>query len=528
MAESAASEKLKVFVSYSRRDSGDFAEELVGGLELAGFAPFLDRHDIAAGEDWEARLGGLIQGADTLVFVVSPEAVKSERCAWEVDRALAQTKRLLPVIFKPVPDSDIPEPLRRLQFVRFDTRPGITRPLGQLAEALRQDIDWIREHTRFGELAGRWEARSRPDSLLLRGDDLAAAQLWAEKWTPTAPAITDLMRAFIAASKQAEVSSLAKANAAQRRMLRMQALVSSLLVVVIIGLIGLINQSFLKEQWRWYTITVGFKRAKVQPYVLPAAAEQGLKPKDTFRECAAEQGKDYCPKMVVVPAGSFVMGSPAKENGRYPDEGPQHPVTIVNPLAVSASEITFDEWDTCVAYGDCAADITDARWGRGQLPVINVTWDHAQQYLAWLSKITGKPYRLLTEAEYEYAARGGTQTAYPWGEEIGKNNANCNGCGSRWDDNQTAPVGSFSANAFALYDMVGNVFEWVEDCYHKSYDDAPTDGSAWIAADCNSRVVRGGSWSTEPRTVRSANRDEAAPDDRNHSLGFRVGRTLTH
>src|SRR5262249_43376856 len=153
--------KLKVFISYSRKDSATFADELVAGLELAEFAPFLDRHDIAAGEEWETRLGGLIEQSDTVVFVVSPEAVKSERCVWEVDKTLALSKRLLPVVFKPVPEHDIPEKLGRLQYVRFDTGRGITRPLTELAEALRQDLDWIREHTRLGEIATRWDRRGR-------------------------------------------------------------------------------------------------------------------------------------------------------------------------------------------------------------------------------------------------------------------------------------------------------------------------------------------------------------------------------
>src|SRR6266568_2902978 len=139
MSDSAVSEKLKVFISYSRKDSTAFADELMAGLEVAGFAPFLDRHDIAAGEDWEARLGGLIAQSDTVVFVVSPEAVKSEQCTWEVDRTLELSKRLLPVIFKSVPDHEIPEKLRRLQFVRFDTGPGFAR-LSELAAALRVDL----------------------------------------------------------------------------------------------------------------------------------------------------------------------------------------------------------------------------------------------------------------------------------------------------------------------------------------------------------------------------------------------------
>jgi formylglycine-generating enzyme required for sulfatase activity len=306
-----------------------------------------------------------------------------------------------------------------------------------------------------------------------------------------------------------------------------QTLVYVLLVGIILGLIGVINEAYVKEQWRWYMVTRPYMQVQVRPYVLSAVAEQALKPKDTFKECASEQGKDYCPEMVVVPAGSFVMGSPLTEKGRDASEGPQHTVTIAKPFAVAKFELTFDEWDTCVAYGDCPQGVSDAGFGRGQRPVIFVTWDDAQRYAAWLSKMTGKPYRLLTEAEYEYATRAGTQTAYPWGDDIGKNNANCMGCGSKWADaSQTAPVGSFKPNAFGLYDMVGNVYEWVEDCVHYDYDDAPTDGSAWKGGDCNNHMDRGGSWNFSPDVLRSAARDSSGTGQRIDNLGFRVGRTL--
>jgi hypothetical protein len=199
---------LKVFLSYSRRDSSEFTDELVGGLELAGFAPFVDRQNIAAGEDWEARLGGLIQEADTVVFIVSPEAVKSKRCAWEVDKTLALSKRLLPIIHKPVVEADMPDQLRRRQYVDFSRGAGITRPLRELAEALHRDVEWIREHTRLGELSARWQSRDRPDSLLLRGDEVDAAKMWAAKRMPEAPEITSHQLAFIRASEQAEDARL--------------------------------------------------------------------------------------------------------------------------------------------------------------------------------------------------------------------------------------------------------------------------------------------------------------------------------
>ena len=158
-----------------------------------------------------------------------------------------------------------------------------------------------------------------------------------------------------------------------------------------------------------------------------------------------------------------------------------------------------------------------------------MSWDDAQAYVKWLSSITGKAYRLLSEAEYEYAARAGSETKYPWGDDIklnGKAMANCDGCGSQWDNKQTAPVGSFAANQFGLYDMVGNVWEWTEDCWNESYQGAPADGSAWTSGDCSRRVVRGGSWSTiqaPPLGVppRGLHRLPVL------NLGFRVARTLT-
>jgi formylglycine-generating enzyme required for sulfatase activity len=231
--------------------------------------------------------------------------------------------------------------------------------------------------------------------------------------------------------------------------------------------------------------------------------------------------------MMVVPAGSFTMGSPASEQGRYPDEEPQHNVLLAQQFAVAEFELTFDEWNACVADRGCNGyKPFDQVWGRRRRPVINVSWNDANAYVAWLAKKTGKPYRLLSEAEYEYATRSGTTTAYPWGNAIGTNNANCNGCGGQWDGKQTAPVGSFAANGFGLYDMVGNVWEWTQDCFHTSYDGAPDDGSAWTSGDCSSHVVRGGTWDFAPRDLRSANRFKASADFRTDDFGFRVGRTL--
>ena len=246
------------------------------------------------------------------------------------------------------------------------------------------------------------------------------------------------------------------------------------------------------------------------------------RPGRRFRDCAE------CPEMVVIPAGSFEMGSPESEEGRYANEGPAHRVEIGEPFAVGAYEVTFEEWDACAAAGGCGGYRPgDQGWGRGKRPVINVSWEDADSYVSWLSRKTRKQYRLLSEAEWEYAARAGTRTRYWWGDEIGSGRANCEGCGSRWDDEQTVPVGSFRANGYGLYDMHGNVWEWVQDCWNDNYRGAPTDGKVWKSGDCSRRVVRGGSWYGNPRYLRSASRSRDVSGVRGSYLGFRVARTLT-
>jgi formylglycine-generating enzyme required for sulfatase activity len=237
-----------------------------------------------------------------------------------------------------------------------------------------------------------------------------------------------------------------------------------------------------------------------------------------FKECASG-----CPVMVVIPAGRFAMGSAAHQLRRRASEGPRHEVEIGAPFAVSKFEATFEEWDACVAASACvrAAD----EWGRGNMPVVNVSWDDAQRYLGWLSRKAGKPYRLLTEAEWEYAARAGTNTHFSWGNEAGANNANCDDCRETWNF-QAAPVGSFKPNAWGLYDMHGNVWEWVEDMWHDNFDGAPIDGSAWLGEDPYYRVIRGGSWHNESELIRTAVRFKRHRHVQFDTLGFRVARTM--
>jgi formylglycine-generating enzyme required for sulfatase activity len=268
------------------------------------------------------------------------------------------------------------------------------------------------------------------------------------------------------------------------------------------------------ERYRWHMA--------MDPSVLTVKQEKAkaAKPGSAFKECA-----NGCPVMIVVPAGKFFMGSLENEADRNASEGPQHEVTIARPFAVSKFEVTFEEWDACVAAAACPR-LTD-HWGRGKMPAINASWGDATQYVGWLSQLTGKEYRLLTEAEWEYAARAGARTRYSWGEDLGIGNANCDGCGSPWDLKQTAPVGSFKPNALGLYDMHGNVWEWVEDSWHETYDGAPTDGSAWLRdGDPSYRVVRGGSWRNDSELVRAAVRVRRNINVRFDTLGFRVARSI--
>ncbi len=251
----------------------------------------------------------------------------------------------------------------------------------------------------------------------------------------------------------------------------------------------------------------------------------GGSPGQAFRDCPE------CPLMVVVPSGSFRMGCLSNNWDCFPDEFPAHAVTIAQPFAMGAHEVTFAQWEACVAGGGCGGHQPDDRgWGRGDRPVIDVSWEDARAYASWLSSRTGHGYRLPSESEWEYAARSGTVTKHWWGDEIGVNRANCAGCGSQWDGQSTAPVGSFAASPWGLHDMHGNVWEWVEDCWNGDYEGAPSDGSAWNPGNCNLRVVRGGSWadSLSPWNLRSADRNWGIPGSRSYIIvGFRVARTLT-
>jgi formylglycine-generating enzyme required for sulfatase activity len=248
-----------------------------------------------------------------------------------------------------------------------------------------------------------------------------------------------------------------------------------------------------------------------QPPAQPPQS-QPARPGQVIKDCPT------CPEVVVIPPGQFNMGS----NNIGGDEKPVHPVTITRPIAMGRFEVQFAEYDACFAAGGCRSNVSDLGFGRGSNPVIHVSWNDAQDYVRWLSSVTGQRYRLPTEAEWEYAARGGSAAE----DVYGAGQANCDGCGSPFDNRRIAPVGRFPPNGFGLYDMLGNVWEWTLDCWNDNYRGAPLDGSPWLAGECVQRVIRGGSWKDGRDRATAAYRHKDPITDRDPDNGFRVVREL--
>jgi formylglycine-generating enzyme required for sulfatase activity len=269
-------------------------------------------------------------------------------------------------------------------------------------------------------------------------------------------------------------------------------------------------------------VRVAAKSSPAEPRLQPAAAPvapaelrggsaraEPSGPAPVFRDCS------QCPEMVELPGGPFSMGS--KQDA---SERPVHPVTL-RGFAIGRFAVTVGEWKQCVAAKACAYEPS----GSDNLPVRNLSWDDAQQYVAWLSKTTQKRYRLPTEAEWEYAARGGTATKYYWGSQMVLRLANCKGCGEPYDALEPLKVGSFAPNPFGLHDMAGGVEQWVADCWQKDYTGAARDGSARESKNCRERVLRGGSWKNEPAVLRSAARAFYDATVRYPTHGLRVARS---
>ena len=250
----------------------------------------------------------------------------------------------------------------------------------------------------------------------------------------------------------------------------------------------------------------------------PAAEAPLERPKESSSPAAATApiAAQATPEMVSIPGGIFLMGSDDD-----PSEKPIHRVAIKS-FAISKFPITVREWNACVAAKSCSYTPT----GEDNAPVTNLSWTDTQEFVGWLSNVMQKPFRLPTEAEWEYAARGGAKSKYWWGDQLKAEMANCKGCNVPYESSQPAKVGSFKPNPFGLYDMGGNIDQWVTDCWHHNYQGAPADGSAWLEKDCMSRVIRSGSWKNDPSYVRPSNRDHYDVSVRYPTHGLRVAYSL--
>lgn len=512
----------KIFINYRRDDTlataGRLHDRLTKAFGRKNICMDVDR--VPAGVDFVGYLNQQVAAADVFLAIIGPNWLTSKDdngrrrlenpndfVRVEIAAALNRNARVIPVLVDraTIPDADnLPDPIKSL--VRRHAINVRNAHFGSDADRL---IEKIRDALRGGRskrtttiavgvitaaiallaVAGvsiyRTELLSLPWSGALYRTEARTARATATEVQVklqaedadrkrTALLKAEQERAAAEAKRKADAEIAAKAAAdAQAKRKAEEAEPQRI-------------ASMKGEQARMALETNG--RADLQKIVRATSIGQ------SFRDCT-----DVCPEMIVVPAGAFLMGSDDGES----NEKPPHRVVIPAPFAVAKFESTFAEWDACIAEGGCKYRPDDKGWGRGNRPVIYVSWHNiTSEYLPWLSARTGKLYRLLNEAEWEFVARANTNTAYSWGNDIGQKRASCNGCTTQWIKH-TELVGSFAPNGFGVHDMHGNVYEHTQDCWNESYRGAPIDGSAWMTGDCSQHVIRGGSWFTaRPRAIR--------------------------
>ena len=506
----------KVFVNYRRDDARDMAARIRDRL-AATFGDanvFMDVDNLLAGQRFDRELEKALGQTDVFLAVIGPRWLEllAERQASgerdyvreEIAEALQRGIVVIPVLIErtPLPRADsLSEDIRDLALHQTHevSHARFGRDVAELIEAIRFARKTARAEAGGGGAAIRWAGAVTLAVLVLGGGVLTYQMVASDRGATVkqhedqaAKAKLDAERARQDEKRAADaVAAKKNADEAQAKRAAEEA-----------------------ERQRLAMLKAKQDRAAEEAKKKQFEADL-LQPGRVFRDCPVE-----CPEMVVVPAGIFMMGSPPDEEGRDDDEAP-HRVTVAGPFAVGKFEVTFAEWDACAAAGGCKHQPGDQGWGRGKRPVINVSWDDiTKEYLPWLSHKTGKVYRLLTEAEWEFAARSGTTTPYATGRTIKKSQAHFE------SDKGTITVGAFPPNGFGLHDMHGNVWEWVHDCWNGDYRSAPSDGSAWTAGDCGLRILRGGSWSGNARSLRAANRGGNTLGDRDLDTGFRVARTL--
>jgi formylglycine-generating enzyme required for sulfatase activity len=542
-----------IFISYRRETDSAFAGRLYDHLEpsFGRERVFIDVDSIAPGEDFVAVLESRVAACDVLLVLIGRGWLAATDAGGrrrldnphdfvriEIAAALTQGKRVIPVLSDDaaMPQADnLPDEIKplarrnaiRLTHERFrDDAERLVHALEKSladAEAARQAEEGARKAEEERQRAAA-EAKRRAEDEERRRLEEARRQSEAEA---TKKAEEERQRAAAEAKRQAQDQERHRTEEEVKLQATGEKTSSSgprwiigavILLAVVVGALLVWPSS---EQAPVSPVTTEQKVVTQSPAVdaEKALEEKALAPR-TFRDCAA------CPEMVALPGGTFLMGSSEGEEGRDPDEGPQHRVTI-GAFAIGKHEVTFEQWDACVAAGGCNGyRPDDGGWGRGRRPVINVSWEDTQTYVTWLAEATGKLYRLPSEAEWEYAARAGTTTRYAFGDAITEKDANFG-----MNRGKTTEVGAYPANPWGLHDMHGNVWEWVEDVWHDSYQGLPADGAAWTNGkgkySSRLRVYRGGCWyNNYLGNLRAASRDRGEPDIRGKYLGFRVARTV--
>src|SRR5215472_7037245 len=528
-----------IFIGYASEDL-ERVLPLVSALEKTAWSVFWDR-TIPAGKTWRQVIGAEIQACRTVIVAWTVNSVNSE---WVQEEAEVGRRRkiLVPVLLDKVEPPFGFGGIQAANLVAWhgeNSSPAFTRLVGDIAAVLGLPSTATKERelrTESGFLEGGWRSDAKEERHKTEEDRLREQE-----------------RERILAREENErrVDPRSEQTWFQRRLALVRRLygptTASAAVAVLIAFIVILRWPILQPN-KETAVQAPLTPVETDELISAAPEKQAEAPKEIPRGPVVElkqekqiatqfssvgktfrdrlKGGTKGPEMVVVPAGSFQMGN--VEGGGEKGELPVHAVTIQKPFAIGRYEVTFNEYDQ-FAKATNRKPPADQGWGGGHRPVINVSWEDVNAYVKWLSEQTGKRYRLPTEAEWEYAARAGRETAYWWGNDFIKGMANCNGCGSQWDNKQTAPAGSFKSNPFGLYDTAGNVWEWVEDCWHQNYIDAPSDGRAWReqnAGQCGLRVFRGGSWNYGPVYLRSSFRGRGYADFRYVYIGFRLAQDL--
>ena len=501
-----------LFISHASLDS-DAAAALVAEIENAGVACWFAPRDVSLGGSYQAEIVDAIENCRAVLLVFSEAANKSEHVLREIELAARDKKPIYPVKI------DRSEPTGGLKY-------------------LLANKQWVERTAVGNRLADRIaKLFASPGSEIVRDDSKSPVTPPAKSRAPTIAICAALVVVIAVAamgwffgrglfSEPAVTARGPDHKADASKLVSSNALPSSTGV----------DSSSQDRPNTPATPTSVPKQSSPKPALVlaslpPQSSEVGTGGQ-LFREC------DVCPIMAVIPPGQASVGSPNHEPGRNASEGPQQVVMFTHAFAAGQTEVTFDEWLACVAEGGCNAHRPgDYGWGHGKQPVINVSWNDAKSYVEWLSRKTGKPYRLLSEAEWEYAARGclaacGSKTFW-FGNDIAPARANYdwrfsyNASPKAQPPRRTIASDSSEPNPFGLYHVHGNVREWVEDCWNASLTGLPKDGAARSTGDCESRVVRGGSWSDEPKELRAAARSWEVKGERRAQIGFRVGRSLT-